>query len=381
YNIGGGENPKYHFMQSRAAIPGFMPRPQQWDWSADKNQLQVLRDAMGMGVNIVEGFSNSPPYWMTISGSVTGAPNGSDNLAAKFYRDFARYLVRVTQHFHQVLSINFRTLEPLNEPSSSWWRFGGRQEGCHFGWPAQQKIIALVGAGLRELGLATTVAAPDENTIDGTLAAVNAYSPAAQAVLSQINTHSYGGSARSALRQAAARLGKRLVMSEYGDNDASGMTMARRIVLDMRELRPTAWIYWQAIDGGGWGFMRNASNGPNMDMPFNKKYYVMMQFSRYIRPGFRFLGIDDDRSIAAWHPASRRLVVVTVNADVADHTMELQLNNFTRYGASAQMIRTSSAENVRILKPVPIKTRKLVLYAKAQSVTTWLVHNCVPIGA
>ncbi|NNM84799.1 MAG: hypothetical protein HKL96_03460, partial [Phycisphaerales bacterium] len=32
YNIGGGENPKYHFMQSRAAIPGFMPRPQQWDW-------------------------------------------------------------------------------------------------------------------------------------------------------------------------------------------------------------------------------------------------------------------------------------------------------------------------------------------------------------
>ncbi len=107
YNIGGGENPKYHFMQKRACVPGYEPQPERWNWLADKNQVQTLRDAIRMGVNIIEGFSNSPPYWMTVSGSVTGGVGEANNLKLHSYKAFARYLAIVTAHFQRVWGIHF----------------------------------------------------------------------------------------------------------------------------------------------------------------------------------------------------------------------------------------------------------------------------------
>ena len=50
-------------------VPGFQPEPGEWDWDADAGQRAVLQGSMERGVNIAEAFSNSPPYWMTISGA------------------------------------------------------------------------------------------------------------------------------------------------------------------------------------------------------------------------------------------------------------------------------------------------------------------------
>lgn len=73
YNIGGGENPRYKFLSYRAAIPGYAPRAGTFDWRADARQRLILHECMGMGVTHIQAFSNSPPYYMTISGSGTTA--------------------------------------------------------------------------------------------------------------------------------------------------------------------------------------------------------------------------------------------------------------------------------------------------------------------
>ena len=51
-----------------------------WNWNADQNQRWVLRQALALGANWVDAYANSPPWWMTVSGSVTGAVGGTNNL-------------------------------------------------------------------------------------------------------------------------------------------------------------------------------------------------------------------------------------------------------------------------------------------------------------
>ncbi len=268
----------------------------------------------------------------------------------------------------------------MNEPASRWWKFAGWQEGCHFDLAGQQRIIQLLSAELRQFNLPAVVAAPDDNSIDETLAALVAFSPPTLGSIGQINTHSYHGTRRTALYDAARRLGRRLVMSEYGDGDASGLTMAQRIVLDMRELRPAAWVYWQAIDSGGWGFLNCDLNGAATHAAVSQKYYVMMQFSRHIQPGFRFMDTNDAHTVAAWHPSLRRLVVINVNSSAAARTLTLHLHNFQSTGAAAHGWRTSAAERHRLLSPQPVRQARVLLRSNAGSVTTWVIHNCLPRG-
>lgn len=74
YNIGGGADLKFDTnMRPFADLPGFKASADvDYDWSADKRQRQVLLGAKARGANLFEAFSNSPPPWMTQSGSVTG---------------------------------------------------------------------------------------------------------------------------------------------------------------------------------------------------------------------------------------------------------------------------------------------------------------------
>jgi O-glycosyl hydrolase len=382
YNIGGGENPIYRFMEYRAAVPGFEPTPGVWDWSADANQRWVLDAAIAAGADAVEAFSNSPPYWMTNSGSVTGAVSGGDNLNPAYYDAFADYLSEVVLHFRDQWGISFQTIEPLNEPVSGWWRFGGRQEGCHFDRGSEASIIQRLGASLANKGLSTAVSAPDENTIDLTLGSFRSYGAATRSALSQINTHSYGGSQRSQLANEANSHSKALSMSEYGDGDASGLTMSRRIVSDMKHMRPSSWVYWQAVDGGGWGLLKNAlPDGSHTDYTLNKKYFVMANYSRFIRPGYRFIAVTDANSLAAYDPTSRTLILVTTNSGSSDLGVTYDLSTFDTVDHLVTIYRTSADEDLAQLPPTCVVDRAFTHPTKAGSVTTYVLSGVTYTGS
>jgi hypothetical protein len=118
----------------------------------------------------MQAFANSPPWWMTVSGSVTGSEGGkTDNLRvdeyAAFvaaltttsstssllcflrvaarrtrYAAFAKYLAAVAEHFDAHWNVTFDTVTPLNEPGAGWWKHGNQQEGCHFDRASQVGI-------------------------------------------------------------------------------------------------------------------------------------------------------------------------------------------------------------------------------------------------
>ena len=143
YNIGGGENPGItNTMEFRAQMQGFEPTNGVWNWSADANQRWMLEHAVQLGANHVVAFANSPPWWMTVSGSVTGSTDGtSDNLQTQYENNFAGYLSTVISNLTVLDGVHFDVATPMNEPTGSWWVYGGRQEGCHMDATQQTRVV------------------------------------------------------------------------------------------------------------------------------------------------------------------------------------------------------------------------------------------------
>lgn len=315
FNLGGGENPQHHFLHFRARMPGYQPQSGEWDWEADAGQQRILQLARARGADFVELFSNSPPYWMTISGSVSGNHDGKSNLERQREDDYIDYIVEAAAGLEQKLSITFDTVAPFNEPHSDWWKFGNRQEGCFVGRAQQERLLRRLHGRLLAKGLSAAVVGPEENSVKGTRESLIAYGPRTLGLLAQINTHTYFTAGRKELRKLAEGAGKDVWVSEYGDNDATGLTMARTIIADLTQLRAKAWVYWQAVDSAaGWGFFRNPlKDFETTAMITNEKYHVMGNFSRFIRPGMTLLDSTAADTVAACQPDAGRVVVVALN--------------------------------------------------------------------
>ena len=371
YNIGGGENPAVHTMQYRARMDGFEPSPGVWDWTADPGQRWMLAESLKLGVNHVEAFSNSPPYWMTISGSATGEKNGDDNLAPENFAPFSDYLIQVVKHFKTDWNVQFDSLEPLNEPDGHWWQYGGRQEGCYLDVKSQDTLLGLVGNQLQSTGLKTILSADDSSIIDDTVSAFQQFSPSTMALISRINTHTYGGSQRTELLQESKADGKDLWVSEYGDGDATGIRLAHRIVKDMRQIQPTAWVYWQMVDtGSGWGcFVSPLDNATDTAYSVNEKYYVFKGFTQFIKPGAQLISINDDNALAAYDQSKKTLGIVLVGG-TQDRTETLDLTKFAHLPRRIEIYRTSPTENLANAGPVKLSHGMLTVSVPANSIVS-----------
>lgn len=355
YNIGGGNaagTPPY--LRPGGAIAGFWRQPPgaqgrdwwraddpaMWDWSQDARQRWWL-DAVRLRVKapIFEAFSNSPPWFMTVSGRVSGAQNATDdNLRPGYEAPFAAYLARSVQELQQRHHITFRTLSPVNEPNTDYWFAANKQEGTHWSPVRQVAMIDATDAAMKARGLATVVAAPDETNSLLFLADWAAYPASTRARIGQLNVHSYGTLHQTGVRDAARAAGIRLWMSENDtplDKDpesfngmASPLAMAEHIVLDLKRLEPAAWVFWQAVEdlstrdgakGSNWGLVKADLRAP-ADAPHTinvtRKYWAMAQFSRYIRPGDRLIPVDDLDTVGALSPDGQRLALVHVNPGI-----------------------------------------------------------------
>lgn len=381
YNIGGGENPGIsNSMQFRAQIPGFEATPGVWDWTADANQRWVLRQAVALGANRIEAFANSPPWWMTVSGSVTGSTNGtSNNLQPAYETPFAVYLATVMSNLTLLDDVAFDTVTPLNEPTSSWWIYGGRQEGCHISSDQQARLVNLLRSELTTRGLPAGVAASEDNDEQSALNSINAYGATALGNVARAVTHTYGANNPAGLRNLAASQHKPLWVSEYGDGDVSGLTMARRIRNDLAVMWARAWVYWQVVDSGGWGCIYNPLDGSgNSSYTINKKFYVLGQFSQFIRPGCEIVNVGDTNSLAAYNPTNHTLIIVAVNETTNSFTVTYNLSGFSSLAAQAARTRTSQFENQAALLPSPVTNKQFSSFIVPQSVTTHVLPNVTP---
>ena len=384
YNIGGGDQPGHAHMRVDAAVPGYKPTESgPYAWRADSLQLRTLKALLARVKGpILEAFSNSPPWWMTKSGCASGSVDGTNNLKEGYNDDFAEYLTEVVKHLRDSLGLEFRTLEPFNEPNSDWWKAQGRQEGCMFARATQPALILEVAKSLKAKGLATRLAAADANSIAEMAGNLQSYDTAALGALIQVNTHSYSGSDadRRNLRNLAARAGKRVWQSEAGPLNWTGggqfevaLWSAALIVKDLRELGAEAWLDWQVAGGGIWGVIDY--NASAQSCKINKKGYSYAQFSRFIRPGSIILGSGDSTVLAAYRPATGSLILVAVNGRTSPAEYAFDLSLFPVRPASARAYRTSATEDVLSIGPLPLSGAILSAQLPARSVTTFVLDG------
>ena len=385
YNIGGGDAPDHNHMGTNRQMPGFQSSSGTWDWNADVRQTSVLTRLVSTGKNvIVEAFSNSPPYWMTKSGCASGSSDGSNNLKDDSYDAFAGYLVEVVKHYHDTLGITFRTLEPLNEPNANWWKSNGSQEGCHFSASNQQQIIKAVSAALTAKGITDTrISASDENSMDDATSIIGAYDAATLAAMVQMNVHSYAGSKRTQLRALATSKNKRLWQSESGplsvtlaSNTDSAIFMAGRIIQDLRELQPEAWIEWQVVDPANTWSSFTVNDSQESWTPL-KRFYMQAGFTRHIRPGATFVDINNADMVAALSADGSTVTVVVRNGDTAaSKGFTFDLTSLPAVGTSIEAYRTSASEDLAHLPAATVKDWSFSATVPAYSVTTYII----PLG-
>ena len=375
YNLGGGgiERPQENKgakLQWQMDIHGYWADPNKtdpksWDWSVDENQRSMMEKARARGANRFEMFSDSPMWWMNSNRSTSGSDTGGDCLAPENYDRFTFYLASVARYAANHWGVEFDSVEPFNEPSADWWKYPGRQEGCHFDIATQQKVTESLRRALDRARLnKVAVAVADENNVDAALNTWNSYSVASRGLFGLVNVHGYSngtapyrGPNRGELRRAVGK--KRLWQSEYGDGDASGYAMAQSIIRDLKELRPNAWVYWQPVEPDvpeyGWGLM-NANYVDTHDKPgsektplvrVNRKFYVYGQFTRFVQSGYQLIATDDRDSVAAFDRRSRKLVIVKVTGDTPKEA-KFNLSRFSIIGDTVRLIATttSSGEDV-----------------------------------
>ena len=307
------------------------PASSSWNWNADANQRAMLLKARDRGADRFELFSNSPPWWMCANRNPSGAAKADqENLPPAQFAHFAHYLSAIARRARDQWGVSFTTVDPFNEPSAHYWSANGKQEGCFFARSSQAAFLPLLRTALDRQGLSSlSISASDETSYDHAVDTWQSFAPETRDLIAQVNVHGYQGrnGRRDFLHDLVVRqAGKRLWNSEYGDEHADGLELAANLQLDLHWLRPSAWCYWQPLDGGangGWGLLPADLERGTIGRA-NPKYFILAHYSRHIRPGMTLLATGDWR-VAAAHDAPARRLVVTVFND-AKHAVPVRFD-------------------------------------------------------
>ncbi|OBT61505.1 hypothetical protein VE03_09129 [Pseudogymnoascus sp. 23342-1-I1] len=359
------------------------PTTSSWNWGVDATQRQALRNAIDRGANRIELFSNSPMWWMCKNKNPSGASDGSENIQSWNLEQHAIYMANVAKYFKDNWDVQFESVDPFNEPSATWWNSAGTQEGCHFDVSTQATVINHLHTHLASRGLSTVIAASDESYFDQAVTNLQTIGSTALSQISRVNVHGYqGGSGRrDTLQSLASAANKKLWNSEYGDAVGSGLDLTSNLLLDFRWLIPTGWVYWQVLDGSGWGLVQ-ADNESGEITGVNQKYWVLAQFSRHIRPGMRILDGGNSNVVAAYDASTKKLVIVAANYGTAQY-INFDLSGFSQRPAEgAAVVRWNTQIDggdryVQYTSDTAVSGSKFWSYFSTNSVQTFEITGVV----
>lgn len=173
-----------------------------------------------------------------------------------------------------------------------------------------------------------------------------------------------------------------------------GLGLARHIVDDLRELEPSAWLFWQPVEdydnmkpggesakGGNWGTVQVPFSCTATDtletcpVRTNTKFDTARNFTRFIRPGDRLVGVNDTTSTAAVPASGRGATVVHVNDSTQAREVTVDLSGFAAVspGATVTPVVTDTSGALVRRAPVAVSGTSATVTVPAQSVTSLLV--------
>ncbi|MBN2165279.1 MAG: RICIN domain-containing protein [Marinilabiliaceae bacterium] len=394
YNIGGGDDPlnrnctPHHMANGkglRAEMEGFKDSINaDYNWTRDSAQRKIMLKIKEKRPDaIFEAFSNSAPYYMTYSGCCAGNISATeDNLKPEFYDEFAHYLVDVCKFYKDSFGIEFKTLEPFNEPVTNYWAANGGQEGCYFSTQSQINFLKQLSPVLKASGLNTIIAASDETSAEQSVTDFKAYITDSIAIdiIGQWNTHTYSATnqARANLRALSTAYNKPLWMSEVGAGGtgiSGNLNVAQKLMNDIRYLRPEAWIDWQYVEENNdqWCLLQGDFNAQTYQRV--KNYYIRYQFSHYIKAGSHFLSVPNDQMLAALSATGDSLIIVVLNNSSMQVCHQIDLSLFSKIGNNIDATITSETTNNATFSDYNYSNSQLSINLPGYSIATLVLSG------
>ncbi|KAL9109981.1 MAG: hypothetical protein Q9227_005504 [Pyrenula ochraceoflavens] len=342
-----------------------------------------MTNAHRNGANHFQLFSNSPMWWMCKNHNPSGASGGAENIQSWNLENHTFYLATIAKYAASNWGITFDSVEAFNEPSADYWTDAGTQEGCHFDYGTQSTVINNLRTELNNQGLTSIrIAASDETSYDQAVTTWNQLTSSAKSNVNQIGVHGYeyGDGNRIGVYNDALGAGKSLWNSEYGDSDATGENLVSNLFLDIRRLHPTAWVYWQALDSGGWGLI-DANNDAKTIGSVAQKYFALAQFTRHIRESMMILDGGGDSIVAAYDSNNRKLVIVAVNLNSKGQNLTFDLSKFSSVPTNKSVPRwytklaTSGSQYVESATDTIIVGSKFSSYFDSRVIQTFEISN------
>jgi O-glycosyl hydrolase len=374
FNVGGGVNPQITNPWRTAET--FEIAEGKYDWTRQAGERWFLKAAKARGVPQFLAFVNSPPGRMTRNG-LTFCDKGeaTTNLKPGFEGRYARYLADILDHFRKnpdaAERIFFNFVSPVNEPNGAWE--GHSQEGNRASNADIKAITRALASELKARKIPTDIALVESaglppmyslvenmtkqhgadygNYLDE-LVGDRSISPLLNG---RIGYHSYGSDRletkfvpnRQALKRKFDQYpGWKIWMTEYcvmegpegkggGRRDltmAAALDVARVIHADLTMVGVSAWQWWTAVsnvrylDGLIYTDYRNPGDAETIYPA--RLLWVMGNFSRFVRPGMKRIGVsgpeDDIRGLmrsAYKDERGRRIVSVYVNVGEQPQTV------------------------------------------------------------
>lgn len=419
-NIGAGsatQGEKSNIADETRRTECFINEDGSYDWSRQAGQQYFMRQALDYGVDNFVFFSNSAPIYFTRTGKANADNTRiACNLETSRFDDFAEFLATTAKHFTDE-GYNVVQISPVNEPQFEW---KDAQEGSPWRNADIAGLARELDKSITSRGLDTKILLPEASSLDmlysgsgGAAKQADAFFNSANAstyvgnlpsVAREIAAHSYWTvntnanlrSVREKARDAAAKYGISVVQTEWSMLDAAPSTstgfpesyetatnmdislfMGKLIQCDLRFGNMTSWSYWTAFsceqyghknrfyllrihpEGGDYGKLTDGGT-----LSADKNLWVLGNFSRFIRPGYRRIQLDGACEMnhlmgsAYIAPDGKRIVAVFVNTAHADRLVSINMQQGSAAGdimtaekyvtsSSMQLRRQATAENAQ----------------------------------
>lgn len=345
------------------------PEPGVYNWEGNIGQNAAVLSAKSINPNVkVLASSWSPPGWLKTNGDHTGQDSEGNpgTIIDGGYDDYAVYLREYLDHYDGTNGVyNVDYMSPVNEPA-----FPPEGPGSYFTPEQLGELNVALSASLD--GWEGELLSPEESAYPTGVSTVDYLSSLSNSVtgwdsVDGVAAHFYNANITQ-MRDASAmnipyfnRGARPLYMTEitmFGAEYGDAMDLGEHIHWWMTDLKSSMFLYWLAFQwvtefaGSLRGDVALIGTSDTGEYNLNKKYYVMGQYSKFIRPGWRRLNVTGGTSAQAALDGDTPIFVTTFASPDFDRSASVVVNRGSRKtaritGTSSELVDVYVTDNSR----------------------------------
>ncbi len=353
YNLGGGSKNSCSsvFPNKNRMAECFLKDNGEYDFTRDKNAVNMMKLCVNEGADSVILFSNSPPERYTKNHKSCLDKPWKSNLLRKNEKAFAEYLSDCAEHFLRE-GIPVKYISPVNEPLWIWTEKNG-QEGCHY-TPygvysllkkcadslaerknlKDVKLSACENGDIRWFNKIYTLAVLSDKKVRNACDGIDIHSYCLPIPLKFLNNRAgflkrYRKFLDIFFPSVPVKMSEWCHMNGGRDKGMdSALVCARTMYEDISILRVTSWQHWIAVSEVDYCDGLIYINEDEKTFETTKRLFVTGNFSKYIPAGSKRIEINcDDRDILPLaFTQGKKTVVVLINPSNSAKKLETDEN-------------------------------------------------------